>query len=169
MNQKTKAVIVLIVTTMIFLLVSSCAFIQTTNKKKAQKLFDDFSGDFILVSNCLMALEYDYIDIESAEEFTIREENFMRESVRINDEDFSKAIESLFSAKIKKIYKQNDEIIFLRWTRFNDFGAGIVFSNGIEEDFSIEYLTKIEQLSNKGWYYYEEDYNEWRTTQSLAS
>jgi len=62
--------------------------------------------------------------------------------------------------------KGGNAVHFERWSMM-EHGSGIVYSiDGTiitDGDRSgLDYLTRLEPLSEPGWYYYEEDYNEWR-------
>ena len=80
----------------------------------------------------------------------------------IEDETVVKAIDQLFKRGYKGVTKDGNTISFLRWTRLMDFGSGIAYSINEVDDPVLQYLTKLDPLSEKRWYYYEEDYNESR-------
>ena len=62
----------------------------------------------------------------------------------------------------KGIGRDGNTIYFVRWTRLMDFGAGIAYSVNGKDEPELDFVTKLEPLSEDGWYFYEEDYNEWR-------
>ena len=72
--------------------------------------------------------------------------------------------------KYNVIDKENNVISFQRFSTL-DAGKGIAYSidGHIPDQNSIQFLTKIEQLSEEGWYYYESDFNEWNNRQDLLS
>ena len=97
----------------------------------------------------------------------------------IEDKEAVKAIKQIFRRGYDVVAKSDNIIYFLRWTRFKDFGSGFVFSvDGVEPNYGVDpknplygseasptqimFLTKLEPLSESNWYYYEEDFNEWR-------
>ena len=68
----------------------------------------------------------------------------------------------------KKLYDRGYEILskndtcvsYQKWSNL-DAGRGFVYSyNGTEP--SLLFMTKLIPLNEKGWYYYEEDFNEWK-------
>lgn len=67
----------------------------------------------------------------------------------------------------ENITKDGDAISFLRWAGLES-GAGIVYSidGHTPDESSFDFLTKLEPLGEKNWYYYEEDYNEWKKRNS---
>ena len=76
---------------------------------------------------------------------------------QVEDEEVAKTINKLFNRGYDAIGLQGNTIYFLRWTRLKDFGAGLAYSiNGTDEP-QMEYLVKIEELSEEQWYYYEEN------------
>ena len=86
--------------------------------------------------------------------------------ILISDENVVNAIETLRERGYRLISKNNDTIQFLRWSMRNR-GHGIAYSiNGDFPDSSaFSFLTKLEPLSVDGWFYYEEDFNEYRRRQ----
>ena len=58
------------------------------------------------------------------------------------------------------IGKDNNTIYFQIWSNV-DSGRGFSYSVDSKEPV-LPFLTKLEKLQENNWYYYEEDYNEWR-------
>lgn len=86
----------------------------------------------------------------------------------INDEAVADNIYFLFKkCNYKVLTKDGGVIIFLRWSDL-DSGTGIVYSieGYTPDESSFDYLTKLEPLDEENWYYYEEDFNEWKRLNS---
>lgn len=99
----------------------------------------------------------EYLIASNKETIYIPEENN-----NITEKDVLKAIKSLKRIGYYSIIKDNDAISYLRWAKLDE-GRGLVYSiNGNEP--ILQFSTKIEPLPEKNWYYYEEDFNEWRKT-----
>ena len=83
--------------------------------------------------------------------------------VQISDVDVIDAVVSLFNNGYRTLSKRANAVVFLRWAGL-DTGRGVVYSvNGqTPDETSLPFLTRIEPLATEGWYYYEEDFNEWR-------
>jgi hypothetical protein len=83
--------------------------------------------------------------------------------VLINDKDVVGALNVLFKQKYHIIGKSGNGISFLRWSNL-DAGRGIVYSldGSAPDESSLPFLTEIKPLSEEGWYFYVEDFNEWR-------
>ena len=127
--------------------------IDTASKDNAEKYFKKDKDDIILVTDYLVNSNSSSISINDTDIITIK------------DEKVKEAFNRLFKKKYSAIDKNNNAIEFTIWTRFNNFGSGIVYSINNEEEPTIEYLTKLVPLSEDGWYYYEADYNLWRDQQ----
>jgi len=87
--------------------------------------------------------------------------------IPISDENISDAICLLFQQGYRGIHKREGGVSFLRWST-RDHGRGIVYSiNGEtpKESELLPFLTEIEPLSVEGWYFYVENFNEWRRQQ----
>jgi hypothetical protein len=97
---------------------------------------------------------------------------------KIQDSEVLNAINKLKRRGYHVFSMGNNAVIFQRWSNL-DNGRGIVYSlNGVEPNYGVDpqhplygsasmpaqimFLTKLEPLSELNWYYYEEDYNEWR-------
>ena len=112
-------------------------------------------------------ISFDYDDI------SISDSNgtmslLLLKTVDISDSNADKAIKTLFSAGCYSITKNVEEncISFSIWRRFRDFYAGVHYSlDGVNAP-TEQYLTKQESLGPDRWYYFEEDYNEWRISHS---
>ena len=117
-----------------------------------------------LVKDYFAQSEYDSISITSSMERGAMFVNIVGQSyVTIRNEEVIEAIMQLHKKGYSSISKKSNGISFVRWTG-KDVGKGVVYSiDGHEPDkSSFDFLTKIEPLSENGWYYYEEDFNEWR-------
>jgi len=80
------------------------------------------------------------------------------------DNDYARsAMDLLLRRGYQIITKRGNFIVFLRWSNL-DNGRGVVYSiNGTLPDESVlPFLTRLEPLSYDGWFYYEEDFNEFR-------
>ena len=85
-------------------------------------------------------------------------------NIPISDEQVIETITTLHNRGYRTIGKSGNTIRFLRSTRGRDFGNGIVFSVDGNEPV-LNFLTRLEPLPELNWYYYEEDFNEWRVRQ----
>ena len=56
--------------------------------------------------------------------------------------------------------RDRNTIYFQRWSNL-DNGRGVAYSIDGSTP-TLQFLTKLEPLSESNWYYYEEDYNEWK-------
>lgn len=75
----------------------------------------------------------------------------------IRDESVKKAIESLFNRGYISIATEDHSVFFLRWTKWRDFGAGLAYTLDENDEPQGYYLSKASPLSQKCWYYYEEN------------
>jgi hypothetical protein len=84
-------------------------------------------------------------------------------SVPVSDQKVIDTVALLFSSGYQTITKKENAIVFLRWTG-RDSGRGVVYSldGQLPNESVLPFLIRIEPLSIEGWYYYEEDFNEWK-------
>ena len=78
----------------------------------------------------------------------------------IDVKEIMDAIEELMNRGYSIIVRNGNTINFVRWSSM-DVGIGIAYLVEGGEPV-IDFLTKFESLSKPNWYYYEEDFNEWR-------
>ena len=144
---------------------------MTSSKENADNIFSTRREEFQLISDYLLSLDCEEVCIDDADGtlllFYYEEaaNSEVRTSERsIESEAIRCAVQHVFSAGCNKIFRNDETIEFLFWTRFNDFGAGIVCCKNAITSPEIQFLTKLEPLSSTGWYYYETDFNEWRSS-----
>jgi len=80
--------------------------------------------------------------------------------IEIGDADAIIAINKLKSRGFRAIEMDGNTVSFLRWSMRNR-GRGIAFSLDGNEPV-LPFLTRLVPLSKTYWYYYEEDFYEWR-------
>ncbi len=156
--QKKLSLLILVV---FLFFMCSCS---TVNKKDAEQWIRDCSLELTMVVEYLIGYEYDNIFIDKANG---RMTLLLSGDVEIDNDDVVVAVKKLFSHGFKIISKNKKSncIHFLKHTRFNDYGAGLAYSIDGINDPDLTYLTKLEKLTSPNWYYYEEDFNEWRIRQ----
>ena len=101
-----------------------------------------------------------YKNIHVYETMESGEMSIAGEHEKIEDTKVVAAIDALKSYGYHSITKRDNTISFQKWGAL-DNSRGIAYSiDGSEPE--LQFLTKLEPLSAANWYYYEEDYNEWR-------
>jgi len=118
---------------------------------------------FDIVKDYISGSEYDYIYISSNMRLGVMSAG-EQGRVLINTEEVADAIMTLRKRGFHSIVKSNSCIKFHRQAFLREISYGIVYSidGHIPDESAFTFLTKIEPLSEDGWYYYEEDYNEFR-------
>lgn len=131
------------------------------NENKAAKYFDQDKEDILLIT--------EYLASDTNDNIIFRKEGMFAAPSnlnKVNDRSVYQAIYRLLNDRdYHSISKFENTITFTIWTRFNDFGSGLAYSINVMDEPEIQYLTELEPLSEDGWYYYEEDFNEWRIRQ----
>lgn len=132
--------------------------IQSVDKEKAEQVF---VKDYQLLLNAREYLEnsmYNEVYINS----DMEEENMFADGQdkTIKNEDIINTFNQLKKIGYIVFGKQGQTIYFQRWSNL-DNGRGIACSiNGEKPQF--QFLTKLERFSEKNWYYYEKNFNEWK-------
>jgi hypothetical protein len=85
--------------------------------------------------------------------------------VPIDDNNIIEMIQLLFQHGFKGISKMEEGVSFLRWST-KDHGRGIVYSiDGSKptESSLLPFLTETEALTEDNWYFYVENFSEWKS------
>lgn len=81
----------------------------------------------------------------------------------IKDQKVVDALKTLFEEKgYEVIGINNNTVYFQKWSRGADLGIGLTYLVDLGDKSDLEFLTKLEPLLEKNWYFYEANYNEWR-------
>jgi len=159
--MKKKVLIVLplaivLITVAVFVF-QQFSFVLKTKQEKAELYFDREEAQFVQLVGFFADLNYNDAYI-----YNSKGQYYCGYTATIEDKTTLKAVKRLFEeCDCKRITKARDTVIFQMWTRLNDFEAGICYTPNNTPD--IEFLTYVSPLSAEGWYYYEADYNVWRT------
>ena len=79
----------------------------------------------------------------------------------IEDREVTAAVQRLQDS-YQNIRKNGNTIVLNQWAGLADIGCGIAYSiNGTDAP-KVQFMTVLVPLSEDGWYYYVDDYNEWR-------
>lgn len=136
------------------------------SKDKAEDVLKQDNSDLVLITEYLSDSEYSEIYINDSDFSFKRPVMFTglkTRYVNIEDKTVIAAINRLFiEREYSVIDRKGNSISFQRWTRLMDFGSGIAYSINAVDEPELTYQTKLEPLKENQWYYYEEDYNEWR-------
>ena len=133
---------------------------------EAEKNFQKHKVLFILVKDFLVASEYRNVHILRSQERGTMSVNIPgNNAVHIDNEDVAEAVYLLLHRHgYSSISKKGNYIDFVRVQTYNTIYYGIVYSSdgSVPDDSAVQFLTSIEPLTEKGWYYYEARYNEYR-------
>ena len=81
---------------------------------------------------------------------------------KITDPEIVEAIQELRRLGFRSVRKRENTIRFQSFPHAGGLTRGIAFSINGQEPTAIEFLVRIEPLSVSNWYFYVNDYNEWR-------
>ncbi len=133
------------------LILSGCSFVpQPPAPERVEKTFQEYREEIQTVTDYLLT-QKPPVDIYNSQELP---------------ENVSQAVRTLIrKAGCSSIHYSENAIHFLLWTRFTDAGCGIAYSEesslcALKEDFP--FLTQEQPLSEQNWFYYVEDYAQWR-------
>jgi hypothetical protein len=83
--------------------------------------------------------------------------------IEVSDINVADALRNLRARGYSSIAKGANTISFVRWSNM-DVGVGVVFSmdGSIPTESALPFLTEIEALTSDSWFFYVENFNEWR-------
>ena len=129
------------------------------DKDKAERYFNRDKEDIMLITQYFVKSGYSNILIND----TNGNMSIGYTCIKINDETVKKAVNNLIDKRgYISIQRTDNTISFAMWCRLSDVSRGIAYSIDKEHEPTLEYLTELEPLEENGWYYYEDDFNEWR-------
>ena len=120
---------------------------------KAEEIYQKNQSDIRIVVDYMVNSKYNSIYIRTKGN-TIWADF---EDIKVNDSRVVDAINSLIGNDYINIYKDGNTLCFLQWRRFNNMGAGIVYSIDETSLPKLDYCTTILPMQESGWYYYLED------------
>lgn len=84
---------------------------------------------------------------------------------KIENQAVKKAIQYLFNVRGYYYIERNDNSIIFTKRAWGDFRTGLVYlvDENADLESEVEYLTLSEPLSDSGWYYWESDYQKWKS------
>ena len=136
------------------------------NNKIIEKHFELDKANLDIVVDFLINAEYNEIYINR---FNFNEDKMFTgvetKDEKINDETVLKSLKYLFDYRgYMRIGKSGNTIYFDKWM-FGEETRGLAYSINDTDEPIVEFLTNLEPLSENQWFYFEADYNEWRSNQ----
>lgn len=156
----------LVIALILVIAISCIRVIMRDPLEKVGKKLQSNREELYVVKDYLLECDFDSVIIWSQ---NVSEENVEmatgREAgmVPIDNEEAEEAVRRLFRRGYRIIGKRNGGVYFLDWAILNA-GSGIVYSaNGNVPDESIlQFITEVVPLKEDKWYYYLEDFDEWK-------
>lgn len=97
---------------------------------------------------------------ESADDLSEKGDIYLCLDDDSSNEELTEISKKLYDRGYEIISKNDNFVSYQKWSNL-DAGRGFVYSyNGTEP--SLQFMTKLIPLKEKDWYYYEEDFNEWK-------
>lgn len=136
----------------------SCAATKPPTVTEIQEIFDRDRENILIVTDYFVSSGYSNLivwDNDCKNMFADRKD------VAIEDEAVVTALKALAKNGYQTFSKDGNTVSFCVWSRLADVGCGMAYSiDG--EAICVEYLTESAPLSENGWFYYVDDFNEWR-------
>lgn len=151
---------------MVFLctILTGC-FPNTPDVESVEEHFRSNQEDIQIVVDFLVSMEHPSVYINTTDSTVLVD----LERIEIEDEKVNAAIKQLLEDSIfdtKQYYnfadKTRNAIHFGLWCSAQGVECGVAYSINGEDLPLSQFCTEIVPLSEPGWYYYVDDYNEWR-------
>lgn len=124
------------------------------SEKMVHNLFVEHKNIFFDISEYLISCSIQFERIELKDGVVVAGHG------SLNDKISFLSHEILHDLSFEKIIKEDNTIIFQRWSALADRSSGIMYTS--EETPSLEFMTVCKTLGEKGWYYYETDINKYK-------
>lgn len=131
------------------------------SQQKVSEFYDTNKESLTYIVNYFLETDYETIYINDTKERGMMFAGLENGNIPINDEITSSEINKLMTIHgVEVISKDNNIVLFQLWSS-KDKGIGVVYSADGEVP-KVQFITKADRLSDNKWYYYEEDFNEWK-------
>ena len=131
------------------------------SEERMEKILNKDYDLLVTVTNYFVNSDYESITILS--DTPKGEMSIKGDKVKIEDTEVVQAINNLQSRGYDVIAKDGDIVSFQRWSIMNnDRGIAYSVDGGAPTSQALQFLTKVEPMTVPNWYYYEQNFNEWR-------
>ena len=136
-----------------------CSATEPPTVSEIQGIFDRDRENILLVRDYFAASDYSGIMVWDEDC-----ENMFADSqdVTIEDEAVVAALKALAKNGYITFSKSGNTIEFCVWSRLADVGCGMAYSMD-GKAIQVDYLTESVPLAEDGWFYFVDDFNEWRS------
>lgn len=133
------------------------------DRDKMGKYLERDKADFAIIIEYFVNSDYSYINIDKSDlKKGVMFTGANTRDEEIEDEAVIKSLNRLLGKRGYRVIGRNDNTIFFQKWAFLEKDCGIAYSINGEDKPIVEFLIKLEELSEDGWYYYEADYEEYR-------
>ncbi len=161
--------VVIVIVSIFAVIIGFIVFNENYLPKKDADVDTAFEQDYALIDEAtshLLALEESSVRIKCQQK-EIKGE--FGEPMFFQSSEIEQIVDELAKKGYNRITKKENIVIFDVWRKFLnvEFEAGFVYSIDGSGDLSaVQFLTYQRPLSMENWYYYEVDYNEWRSNRA---
>ena len=127
---------------------NGCAVTEPPAPEQMEDTFQKYREEIQIITDYLLTQK---------QPFSIYDSN------EVLPENISQAVKILMrQAGCRSIHYNESAVHFVLWTRFTDAGCGIAYTSGNSLETDLVFLTQVQPLSEQNWFYYVEDYAQWR-------
>jgi len=147
-------------------IISGVLFNPRINQAHMERIFIEDYDLLRVVVDYLTNSEHASISVRPETDYGMMWVGSINEHITIEDEYVRYVMNLLLSRGYQNISKTGNFVVFLRWRNL-DNGRGVVYSidRTLPDESTLSFLTRLESLPYQGWFYYEEDFNEFRIRQ----
>lgn len=173
-----------IITFILCLLLCCCVFltgcVPENQNIKSTNVDETFEEDFPLLKQVTDYLQ-SVSDTDNADIILISSDNYSVmnihyvasdiniDKIQIQNEEAKQLLKKLFNRGYSNVYyNKKSHPLIISFSRFRknfdvEYGAGYAYSPEAKGELDIQYIVSQKELSISNWYFYEKDYNEWRS------
>ena len=147
--------------------------ITPASRGNIERRFNKNMTDIFLIVDYIIDLDYDSVSIYSPIDGDVDNQIIFAGSrygdIPIDKDEVVDVLKRLQNNKFSTIIKKNNVIWFSCWSTM-DKSRGIVYSidGNIPDNLSLQFLIRIEELTEPNWYYYEQDFNEFKKRDTMG-
>ena len=168
MKYYRKMICYVLVAVIMLVSLGGCSIMEPPSVAYVERRFNKYYNDIQIVVAFMISSEYETVIIDSDERTGLKStDGYHYENIALAlDSEIEEAVNRLLDGKYKGMSKYNNTISLLQWCRFNDVGCGVAYAINNEDLPDIQYATELIPLEKEGWFYYVDDFNQWRLENS---
>lgn len=126
-----------------------------------KKIYEEHQNDMDMIVAYIQNAEYEWVHFDEPNGTMSAD---FQKNIPITDPKLASVVKKLLDhGAVQEIYSNKGHVVFCCWSSVKEKSCGIAYSFDHTKTPDVQYATELIAFSEPGWFYYVEDYNEYRT------